>query len=139
MHLRHGAFIPLPISQGLISFASAASAAGQSTPLVLAVHLTRPEVIKTCLHEIEKSDYEFVWNDVEEKEDPGESISVTFKLTATLLRKSDLTKKDRTSQVSPAGEALLTIQRDSKRLKEGELFFNCHIDYKMDPAKSKVQ
>lgn len=104
------------------------------SPLLLAVHLTRPEVIEKCLREIEKSDYEFVWKDIEEKKDPTKASDSAYKLTANLLKKSDLTKKASDAKDLIVGEATLTMQRDLKKFREQkELFFNCHIEYKMNP------
>lgn len=125
----------LSIRWPLDPIAVAAPAENSFSSLVLAAHLTRPEVVKKCLNEFEISEYEFVWKDIEKKEDPGKSLNLTFKLTAMLMRKSDL----RNYQAPTVGEASMTIQRDMKRFKDGELFFNCHIEYKMEPSKSKAQ
>jgi hypothetical protein len=121
----------------IVSIASAATADNSYTPLVLAAHLTRPEVIRKCLSEIEKSEYEFVWKDLQERKDPGKSLNITFKMTAMLLRKSDLSRKEPFYNISSVGVVYLTFQRDLKRLQEnGELFFNCHIDYRLDASKA---
>jgi hypothetical protein len=63
-------------------------------PLVLAAHLTRPEVIDGCLKEIKESKYEFVRQAIETKE-VRNPVNVTIKLNALLIEKATGTKKGR--------------------------------------------
>ncbi len=116
------AFWTSPLARASESKAASEPADGSklSDALVLAVHLTRPEVIDTCLKEIKASKYEFVWTSIDTKEN-RDPINVTFKLKALLIDKRKQTAVDKV--------AIMTVGRDVEKLRAGSLVFNCRIDY----------
>lgn len=89
--------------------------------LVMAMHLTQPEVIDGCLQHVKESTYKFAWTSIDAVESSKPS-NLKITLNGTLV-------DARSQKVVPNKVAKLTLERDVEKLKKGQIYVNCKLEY----------